>query len=52
MIQRLAEARELFSETDRKLETVTRPFKERYGITPDLERTTMELIAREARDFP
>jgi len=52
MIQRLAEARELFSETDRKLEAVMKPFEERYGFTPDLKRTTMELIAREARGVP
>jgi hypothetical protein len=41
-----------FSETDRKLEAAMRPFAERYGFTPDLERVAMELIAREARDFP
>jgi hypothetical protein len=52
MIHRLAEARELFSETDRKLETVMRPFKERNGFTPDLERATMELMRAEASDFP
>jgi hypothetical protein len=52
MVQWLAEARELFSETDRKLEAAMRPFAERHGFTPDLERAAMELIAHEACDFP
>jgi hypothetical protein len=52
MIQRLEQSRELFSNTDRELEAAVRPFAAQQGITPDLERSTMELIKREARDFP
>jgi len=36
MVQRLEEARELFSDTDKKLEAAIRPIAERYGYTPDL----------------
>jgi hypothetical protein len=49
MVQRLEEARDLFSETDSKLEAAIRPFAIRHGFTPDLERLGMELIKREAR---
>jgi hypothetical protein len=49
MVQRLEEARDLFSETDSKLEAAIRPFAIRYGFTPDVERLGMELIKREAR---
>jgi hypothetical protein len=49
MVQRLEEARDLFSETDSKLEAAMRPFAARYGFTPNVERIGMELIRREAR---
>jgi hypothetical protein len=48
MVQRLEAARELFSETDNKLEAAIQPFAARYGFTPDVERVGMELIRREA----
>jgi hypothetical protein len=49
MVQRLTEARDLFSGTDSKLEAAMQPFEERYGFTPDLERAAFELIKQEAR---
>src|ERR1700720_658414 len=49
MVQRLEEARDLFSETDSKLEAAIRPFAAGYGFTPDVERIGMELIRREAK---
>jgi hypothetical protein len=52
MIQRLEQARELFSKADRDLEAAVQPFAAQHGITPDLERITSELMKREARDFP
>jgi hypothetical protein len=48
MVQRLEEARDLFSDTDRRLEVAIQPFANRYGITPDAQRHTLELIKREA----
>jgi hypothetical protein len=48
MVQRLEEARELFSDTDRKLEAAIQPFADRYGFTPDVQRYELELIKREA----
>ncbi len=49
MIQRLEEARELFSETDRKLEAAIQPFADRYGFTPDIQRYELELIKRDVQ---
>jgi hypothetical protein len=48
MVQRLEEARELFSETDSKLEAAIQPFADRYGLTPDIQRYELEPIKREA----
>ncbi len=48
MVQRLEEARDLFSDTDRKLEAAIQPFADRYGFTPDVQHHTFELIKREA----
>jgi hypothetical protein len=50
MVQRLEKARELFSETDKKLEAAIQPFAHRFGFTAELERRELELIKREARE--
>jgi hypothetical protein len=48
MIQRLQQARELFSETDEELTTAIQPFADRYGLTADVQRYKLELIKRAA----
>jgi len=48
MVQRLEQARELFSETDKKLEVVTRPLAERHGITEDVRHYELGLIKKQA----
>jgi hypothetical protein len=48
MTERLAQARELFLETDKKLDAAIQPFADRFGLTADGERRMMERIKREA----
>jgi hypothetical protein len=53
MLHRLEEARDLFTETDKKLDAAIQPFADRYGLTADAMRFELELIKQEAsKDFP
>ena len=53
MVHRLEKARDLFAETDKKLDAAIQPFSERYGLTADAARYEMELIKQDAsKDFP
>lgn len=48
MVQRLEQVRELFSDTDKELDTAIQPFKKRYGFTTDVQCYELELIKRAA----
>ncbi|MFI5022839.1 MAG: hypothetical protein ACHQRJ_14465 [Alphaproteobacteria bacterium] len=48
MIHRLEAARDLFTETDKKLSAAIQPISYRHGITADVKRYELELIKREA----
>ena len=52
MIQRLERARDLFAETDKKLEAAIQPLEVRHGITPEVVRQEMERISRNAAKEP
>jgi len=47
MAQRLEQARDLFLETDKKLDAAIQPFAGRFGITFDVQRHELELVKRE-----
>lgn len=48
MIQRLEQARDLFSATNEELTTALQPFEDRYGFTADVQHYELELIKRAA----
>jgi hypothetical protein len=52
MVQRLEKARDLFSETDRRLDAAIQPFADRFGLTAEIQRYELELIKREAQEDP
>ncbi|MGD0867240.1 MAG: hypothetical protein ABSA49_16985 [Rhizomicrobium sp.] len=47
MLHRLEKARDLFAETDKKLDASMQPFEDRFGLTTDATRREMELMKQE-----